>query len=153
MVPGVRRGHNRENHFYMCLYWKKIFRFQSNLEQIILMWRESKIAQIKGQVLFKGELITKCKSGMRSLKNLLLENHQTRIAQIYTKASWHSADTSLCKWSLGAGRGHSRGNYFYMCILEESFEMKHLVNFNKLGANHSCMKEVQVYSNEGASPQ
>jgi hypothetical protein len=26
MVPGARgneKGHNRENHIYMCLYWKK----------------------------------------------------------------------------------------------------------------------------------
>jgi hypothetical protein len=32
---------------------------QSNLVQIILWWREFKSVQIKGQVLFKGEIITK----------------------------------------------------------------------------------------------
>jgi hypothetical protein len=33
--------------------------FQSNLVQIILGYRESKIVHIKGQVLFKGEIIAK----------------------------------------------------------------------------------------------
>jgi hypothetical protein len=40
--PGVGRGHNRENHIYICLYWKQSSspepagQFQSNLVQIIL---------------------------------------------------------------------------------------------------------------------
>jgi hypothetical protein len=42
LSPGVRRGHNKENHIYMCLYCEKssspepASQFQSNLVQIIL---------------------------------------------------------------------------------------------------------------------
>jgi hypothetical protein len=39
--PGIRRGHNRKNHIYMCFYWKKSSpelagQIQSNLVQIVL---------------------------------------------------------------------------------------------------------------------
>jgi hypothetical protein len=51
---------------FTCVYFgKKIFspepadQFQSNLVQIILKLRGFEIVQIKGQVLFKGEIITK----------------------------------------------------------------------------------------------
>jgi hypothetical protein len=38
------------------------------LVQITLRYREFKIVEIKGQVLFKGEIITKCKNRVGSLK-------------------------------------------------------------------------------------
>jgi hypothetical protein len=38
------------------------------LVQIILGYREFKFVQIKGHVLFKGEIITKMKNGVGSLK-------------------------------------------------------------------------------------
>jgi hypothetical protein len=38
-----------------------------------------------GQVLFKGEIITKHKNGMGSFKNLL-KNYETRKAEFYMKA-------------------------------------------------------------------
>jgi hypothetical protein len=63
---GVRRGHNTENHIYICLQYieelsspEPTCQFQSNLVQIILGYREFKIIQIKGQILFKGEMIRK----------------------------------------------------------------------------------------------
>jgi hypothetical protein len=36
---------------------------------------EFKFVQIKGQVLFKGEIITKCKDGVGSFENFLLKNY------------------------------------------------------------------------------
>jgi hypothetical protein len=87
MVPGVRWGHNGENHFYMCLFFFEIFspepagQFQSNLVQIILRLKEFRIVQIKGQVFFKGEIITKIRSV--HLKILSITNKPP----IYMKAS------------------------------------------------------------------
>jgi hypothetical protein len=55
---------------------------------------EFKIVQIKGQGLFKGEIITKnAKNRVGSFKNTL-KNHLARKALIYTKASLLSADSS-----------------------------------------------------------
>jgi hypothetical protein len=49
----------------------------------------------------------------RVIKNLLLKNHRARKAQIYMKASQHSADSSLFKsWSLEVRWGH-RENIFH----------------------------------------
>jgi hypothetical protein len=58
---GVGRGHNRENHIYIGLYRTKnlLQNQQANFNQT---WYKSflgEIVQIKGQVLFKGEIITK----------------------------------------------------------------------------------------------
>jgi hypothetical protein len=47
---------------------------------------EFKFVQIKGQEIFKGEMIRKCKNGVRSFKNFLLENYYARKAEIYMKA-------------------------------------------------------------------
>jgi hypothetical protein len=65
--PGVRRGHDIEKYIYICFYLKKSSfpepdgQFQPNLGQIILKEWEFEIVQIKGQVLFKGGIITKVK--------------------------------------------------------------------------------------------
>jgi hypothetical protein len=49
-------------------------------------------------------------------KKLVLENHRARKAQIYMKASRHSAESSLFKsWSPGVGRGHNRRKKLYVC--------------------------------------
>jgi hypothetical protein len=56
--------------------------------------------QIKGQVLFKGEIITKCKNGVGPFKNRLLQNHWANFNQTYHKSSLGGGDTSLFK-----GRG------------------------------------------------
>jgi hypothetical protein len=62
------RGHNRENHIYIIMFILKkksspepAGQFKSNLVQIILGYMEFKIVQMKGQILFKGEIITKIK--------------------------------------------------------------------------------------------
>jgi hypothetical protein len=52
----------------------------------------------------------------------------------------------------GQGEGHKRGNYFYICILERIFKMKHLANSIKVGAIISCRIGIQVYSKEGPNP-
>jgi hypothetical protein len=47
-----------------------------------------KLCKSKGQILFKGEIITKnVKIGWGHLENQLLKNHKARKASIYTKAS------------------------------------------------------------------
>jgi hypothetical protein len=85
--------------------------FQSNLEQIILKWREFKLVQIKGQVLFKEEIITKI-GCMGSFKNLL-KNHVTRKTQIYMKVFWHCAGWSLFKlWSAGVEWVQNKEDHF-----------------------------------------
>jgi hypothetical protein len=59
------RGDNSETKKYTEIFKKKSSspepagQIQSNLVQIILGWREFKFVQIKGQILFKGEIITK----------------------------------------------------------------------------------------------
>jgi hypothetical protein len=39
-----------------------------------------------GQILFKGEIIIKCKNGEGSFKNILLKNYWARKDEIYMKA-------------------------------------------------------------------
>jgi hypothetical protein len=39
--PGVGRGHNRENHIYMCLYWKKNLLLQNQLANFNQTWYKS----------------------------------------------------------------------------------------------------------------
>jgi hypothetical protein len=43
---------------------------------------EFKFVQIKGQVLFKGEIITKMKNGVGLFQNLILKNYEARKAWI-----------------------------------------------------------------------
>jgi hypothetical protein len=67
--PGVRWGHNRETHFCMCLYLKKKIVKKSSpetnrpisfkLDTNHPCMKGIQIFQIKGQFLFKGEIITK----------------------------------------------------------------------------------------------
>jgi hypothetical protein len=56
------------------------------LIHIILGRREFKFVQLKDHVLFKGELMTKCKNGVRSFKNLILKSYEARKAEFYMKA-------------------------------------------------------------------
>jgi hypothetical protein len=56
------------------------------LAQNILGQRGFKIVQIKGQVLFKGKIITKIQKEWGHFKNLLLMNNKARKAEIYKKA-------------------------------------------------------------------
>jgi hypothetical protein len=44
------------------------------------------VCLIKGQDLFKGEIIKKCKNGVGSFKNLILNNYEARKAEFYMKA-------------------------------------------------------------------
>jgi hypothetical protein len=48
MVPGVKMGHNKENHFYTCLYGEnvsKIFSRTIGPEKLKFTWKLSDIAQ------------------------------------------------------------------------------------------------------------
>ena len=48
--------------------------------------------------------------------------------------------------------GHRGKTIFTFVFWKESFKMKLLANFNQTWYKHICMMEIQVYSNEGASP-
>jgi hypothetical protein len=65
------------------------------LVHIILGWREFKFVQIKGQVLYKGEIITKMSKWGGVIKIFLLKNCWPRKTEIYMKAFWHSTKSSL----------------------------------------------------------
>jgi hypothetical protein len=88
-----------------------------------LLWlKEIQNCTNKGTDPLQREDNHKIKNLLRSLKNFLLENDRTKIAQIDMKAFWHSADLSLYKiWYPGVGRGHKGGNCFYTCILKEIY--------------------------------
>jgi hypothetical protein len=84
-------------------------RIQSNLVQIILGWRRLKFIQIKGQVLFKGEIITKMWRGNNNfLKGVNYTSYcyhswvaplhqRTAQRRTYT-ANWASPGEYLEKW-------------------------------------------------------
>jgi hypothetical protein len=115
--PGTRKGHNRENQTCICLYWKKNLSRTSRPDLIKLgtnhPWvREFKILQIKGQILFKGEIITKMqKLGWGHLKTFFLKNDW---AHSYMKAFWHNVDSSLFIMVMGVGRGQVQKNIFIL---------------------------------------
>jgi hypothetical protein len=140
MVPRVERGHNRENHIHLSLYWKKSSpepagQLQSNLVQTYLTWWEFKFIQMKVLVLFKGLYSQKCKNRLGSFKLFLLMNHSTIKAQIYMSASRYSAESNLFNlWSLGIIGGHNRVKHFYICF-----------NGKNLFKNPQSQKKVQIY--------
>jgi hypothetical protein len=126
MVPregrsGVGRGHNRENHIYMCLYWKKKIFSKTSWPISIKLginhpWVKGiLIFPIKGQILFKEEIFTKMQnSGM-------VENHRTRIGHIYMKVFRYNIDSTVFKsWSPGVGRGHNRENHIHLCLYRKN---------------------------------
>jgi hypothetical protein len=65
MVPGVGRGHNRENHIYICLYRKKnlLLNQQANFNQTwyksSLGKGNSKLYKLRARSFSKREIITK----------------------------------------------------------------------------------------------
>jgi hypothetical protein len=90
LSPGFRRGHNRDNNIYMCLYWKKnlVLRNQhANFNQTryksSLGIRNSKLIKLRARSSSKGRWLQKCKN-------------------------WVGSFLSLFKsWSLGVRRCHS----------------------------------------------
>jgi hypothetical protein len=89
----------------MCLYWKKSFKifFSITSKPILIKLGTNdlciKVIEVctnKGQILFKGEIITKiAKNRVRSSKMFILKNHKARKTKIYMyiKASRYSADS------------------------------------------------------------
>jgi hypothetical protein len=60
---------------------------------------------------------------MGSFKNLLLQNHWLRKAEIYMKAFRHSTKSSLLKsWPPRVGWGHNRGNIFTDFYIRTTFQ-------------------------------
>jgi hypothetical protein len=91
-----------------------------------------------------------------SFKNLL-KNHKARKAQIYTKASLFSSDSSLYKsWSPGVGWGHNGENHFYKCLywkkIFKFFSRTSRQISIKLDTNHPCIKGIQVCINKRPGP-
>jgi hypothetical protein len=124
MVPGVRRGHNRENHIYIyvCLYWKKSSpepagQFQSNLVHIIYQPCVKGILSCSDEGSGPFQREGNLKNGVGSFENLLLKNHWARRAHIYLKSFWYNVDSSLYKSrSPGVGRGKNKENHIYTCL-------------------------------------
>ena len=72
--------------------------FQPNLSQIMLGWRETKLVQIKGLVLFQGEIITKKQKYIDKIKKKFSKNHGANFNQTWHNASLGEGDSSLFKW-------------------------------------------------------
>jgi hypothetical protein len=135
--PWVRWSHNRENHIYICLYWKKIFLFRTNRSISIKL--DTNHPWVKGILIFsnkrpgplqRGNNHKKYKIGVGSLKNLP-QNHLARIGHIYLKAFWCNVDSSFFKpWSPGVGRGHSRENHIHLCLYRKK-KIFSRTNFNQ----------------------
>jgi hypothetical protein len=120
MVQGVRWGRNRENHIYMCLYWKKNL---LQIQQPISIKLNTNHAWVKGilNCSNKGpgpfQRGDNYKNVVGSFKNLLL-NHWARIGHIYMKASWYNVHSELfTSWSRGSGETTvGKLNHIYMCL-------------------------------------
>jgi hypothetical protein len=86
----------------------------------------------------RGDNHKKCKNLARSLKRFLLQNHWARIAHIFMKAFWDSANLSLYKlWSPRVKVGDTRGGTIFTFVYwKESFKMKHQANFNQTWNKH-----------------
>jgi hypothetical protein len=107
---GVSGGHNRETYLHVFIFKKSfspesVGQFQSNLVKIMIRKRKFKIVQIKGQVFFKGEIITKL-----SIKNAVISKSFSRTAEpeelIFTsKCSDMILDSSLFKSSSWGSKG------------------------------------------------
>jgi hypothetical protein len=78
MVPGGSGGATIGTTIFTCVYIEKSTspepsgQFQSNFVQIILGQREFQIVQIKGQVIFKGEIIMKMQKFGEVIENFSL---------------------------------------------------------------------------------
>jgi hypothetical protein len=89
---------------------------------------------------------------MQKFKNLFT-NHKVRKAQIYTKASWYSADSNFYKsWSPGVGWDH-KWKTIFTCVNIGGKSLKIFSRASraisiKLGTNHPCIKGIQVYTNK-----
>ena len=66
--------------------------FQPNLAQIICGWKELKFVQMKGPVLFQGEIITNSEHTLTNLKNLL-QNLWVNLNKIWHKSSLAKGDS------------------------------------------------------------
>jgi hypothetical protein len=97
-----------------------------------------KIYSYKVQILFKGEITTKCMKLWYGVTCLLLENQWTRKACIYMKASWHSANLYLLiSWSQGFGLGHDTETIFRYVYIGKSFKNVLL--------KHNWGSKIQIY--------
>jgi hypothetical protein len=152
--PGVGRGHNRENHIYVCLYWKKIFFSRTSRSISIKLvinhpWVKGTLnCSNKGPgPLQRGYNHRNAKMGLGHLKN-----HWARIGLIYMEAFWYIVDSSFLKsWSPEVGRATIGKTIFTYVYIEK----KNLLQNQQANCNQthkiSCMMGIQVYSNEGPS--
>jgi hypothetical protein len=86
-----------------------------------------KFVQLKGQILFKGELITKMLKKMGSFKNLL-KNHKARKIQIYMKTFSHRINFGLFFSNLGprGSGGAITEKIIFTCVYIEKIFLKSL---------------------------
>jgi hypothetical protein len=125
---------------------------QSNLVQIVLEWGEFKFVQIKGQVLFKGEIITKI--GLGHLKIFFLQNHWANFNQTWHKSSLGKGDLSLLKkrGDNPSPRGDNSKRVKMHWQFLEIFSRTRRPNVIELGTNYPWVKGIQVCSNKGPGP-
>jgi hypothetical protein len=124
--PGVGRGHNRENHIYMCLNKKKISPEPARPISIKLYINHSLIKGIsyssnKGpDLLQKGDNHKMRKFGKVIEFFFPWEPLAHNSSYMYLHESFNS-DIVQILWSPRVKVGDKRGNYFYICILERIF--------------------------------
>jgi hypothetical protein len=127
----VGRGHNRENHIYMCLYWKK--KFFSRINKPISIKRGTNNPWVKRILNFSNEGPGPLQNGVGSIKYLLMKYNWARKGHIYMEAFWYNVDSELfTSSSPGVGRGHNRENHIYMCLYWKKYLLQNQQgNFNQ----------------------
>jgi hypothetical protein len=88
------------------------------------------------------------------LKIFFLENHWAKVAHIYMKSFWHSADLSFYKlWSPRVKVEDTREKTIFTFVYWNLLKWNICPISIKLGTNISCMimMGIQVYSYEGPS--
>jgi hypothetical protein len=121
------------------------------LIQIILTEGGFNFVHIKGQVVFKGEIIAKIRWCYLK-KNL--KNHRARKAQIYIKLLDMGKSKFIKIMVLGGQMGQQLGKTFlHKTIFEKKIFSKISRPMSiKLDANYLCMKVIQVSLNKGTDP-
>jgi hypothetical protein len=136
------RGGNSER---VKIHWKILKSFspeptgqnQLNFEQIIFGWREFKFVQIDGQVLFKGEIITKnIQKGLGHLKIFFFRTMKPEKLN-FTKALWLRTKASCLKsWPPRVGWGKWKWNAYL--ILEKYIYIGQGFSGERCGPWASC---------------
>jgi hypothetical protein len=127
---------------------------QSNLGQTILESRKFKFVQIKGQVLFKGEIIKNVKIVWGHLKIFFSRTTGPILTRLDTNHSWVKGIQVCSKEGDNPSpRGDNSERVKYTeFFLKIFFFRTNKPNSIKLGINYPWVKGIQVCSNKGQGP-